>query len=117
MQTREIPIGDARASAISPRMNAGSAKHANVASRAAPIPSNDDPVSSAAAIVKNRDNPSTYARAMKSPSNDHMARASPIGIKSAPIRAPASATAGPAMKTHVVVVLTTDCFRSSFAMS
>ena len=48
---------DARASARSPSTKAGSARHANVASRAAPIPSKADPVSSAAVIVKKRARP------------------------------------------------------------
>src|SRR5712691_7046399 len=39
------------------RNNAGSEKHANVTPRAAPNPSNDDPVSSAADVVKNRASP------------------------------------------------------------
>ena len=50
-----------------PRKNAGSARHAKVTSRAAPIPSNAEPVSRAAAAVKNRPRPSRYASRTRSP--------------------------------------------------
>ena len=51
----------------SPRKNAGSARQEKVTSRAAPMPSNDDPVSRAAAAVKNRPSPNRYARRIRSP--------------------------------------------------
>ena len=41
-----------------PKNTAGSARHENVTSRAPPMPSNAEPVSSAAATVKNRPSPS-----------------------------------------------------------
>src|SRR4051812_35080508 len=49
------------------RNNAGSEKQAKVTSRAAPIPSNDEPVSSAAVVVKKRARPKRYANKIKSP--------------------------------------------------
>ena len=49
-----VPLLLMRASATKPRNRAGSASHANVTSRAAPMPSNGDPVSSAAEAVKKR---------------------------------------------------------------
>ena len=50
---------EARASTRRPKNRAGSARQEKVASRALPIPSKAEPVSSAAAMVKNRPRPST----------------------------------------------------------
>ena len=49
---------DSLARTSRPRKNAGSARQAKVTSRAAPIPSNGEPVSRAAEAVKNRPRPS-----------------------------------------------------------
>ncbi len=100
-----------------PKNNAGSARHANVTSRAPPMPSNDEPVSSAAATVKNRPSPSTYANTTKSPANAIGARWPAIGTSSAAVNPVARPTTGPARKIHVVVVLNTAPLRSSFTMS
>ena len=45
------------ASTNSPKKKAGSARQANVTSRAAPMPSNGEPVSRAAVVVKKRPRP------------------------------------------------------------
>ena len=49
---------DSLAKTTNPRKKAGSARQAKVTSRAAPMPSNDDPVSIAADAVKKRPSPS-----------------------------------------------------------
>src|SRR5688572_10344934 len=54
---------------ISESRNAASARQANVASRAAPMPSNADPVSSAASTVKKRPSANRYTRNKRSPVN------------------------------------------------
>ena len=106
------------ASTSSPRKNAGSARQANVTSRAAPIPSNGEPVSSAAEAVKNRPRPSRYASRIRSPVNEIGA----LGVaqrNQEQRRKPPSPglTTGPARNTQVVVVLKTEPFWNSLIRS
>src|SRR5258708_37213994 len=60
----ELPT---RASARRPKKSAGSARQANGSSRAAPIPSHEDPVSSAAAVVNKRPRPERQKKRIMAP--------------------------------------------------
>jgi hypothetical protein len=100
-----------------PKKSAGSARHANPTSRAAPIPSKADPVSRAAAVVKKRASPKRYAKRMRSPVKAIGAGCAPSGIRSEATRAAASVTTGPAINTHVVVRERTTPFRKSLSRS
>src|SRR5713101_9751925 len=102
-----------RARTSRPRKIAGSAKQAKVTSRAAPIPSNDEPVSRAAHAVKNRPRPSKYANRITSPSNEIGALPWAKGTTSAPMPTVTRPTTGPARNTQVVVGLKTEPFRKS----
>src|SRR6266536_2820867 len=69
----------ARARTRRQRKRAGSARLANVTSRAAPIPSNGEPVSSAASAVAKRARPRRYAKRTKSPLKERTAGAPGAG--------------------------------------
>src|SRR5579872_2148467 len=100
-----------------PRNNAGSARQAKVTSRAAPMPSNGEPVSSAAQAVKNRPNPSKYAKSNTSPVNEIGALGPTRGISNPASATVANPTTGPARKIQVVVVLITEPLRKSLTKS
>ena len=108
---------DSFASTSSPMKSAGSARQAKLTSRAAPIPSNADPVSRAEEAVKNRPRPNRYASSTASPTKDTGAPAETNGMRSSARAAVTTPTTGPARKTQVVVVLNTEPFRKSLAMS
>ena len=86
-------------------------------SRAAPIPSNGEPVSIAAAATKNRASANTPTNRSMSPANGRSAGAPPRGIRSSATHGATTDRTAPARKTHVVVPLRTSPFRNSFARS
>ena len=108
---------DIRVRASMPKRSAGSARAENVTSRAAPIPSNGEPVSSAAAATKNRASENTPTKRIMSPVNERTAGRPPRGSRSAATTGATTDRTGPARNTHVVVRLTTKPFRRSFARS
>ena len=109
---------DSLASTRNARNSAGSEKQANVTSRAAPIPSKDEPVSSAADVVKNRAKPEQIREqnqiAGESDGRMQTAQAEQAIRRSEP---PPASPAAPARNTHVVVVLKTIPLRISRARS
>ena len=107
----------ALATATSPNSSAGSASAEKKTSRLAPIPSNAEPVSKAAATVKNLASPSRYANSTKSPAKWTGASQGPNGTSSTAAAVAASVTIGPARNTHDVVRLYTAPLPSSLRRS
>src|ERR1039457_5360408 len=105
------------ASTINPKNSAGSARQAKVTSRAAPMPSKEEPVSSAANTVKKRPSPNRYANNTRSPMNATGALWYPSGIKQPAMIVVTTATTGPARNSQVVVVLSTTSLRINLKRS
>src|SRR5260370_25087500 len=98
-----------RTSARRPRNSAGSARQENVASRAPPMPSNGEPVSSAASTVKKRDRVKRYAKRTKSPLKEMSGAWLPKGSSVPSTSGAAAATTGAARNTQLVVLLKIQC--------
>jgi hypothetical protein len=74
---------------------AGSVRTAKVSSRLEPIPSKAEPVSRAAAVVKNRERPKRYAKRIKSPVNEITEGIRPKGMNRPATRGTAILRMGP----------------------
>src|SRR5260370_5287719 len=105
---------EVRTSARRPRNSAGSARQENVASRAAPMPSNGEPVSSAASPVKNRDRAKRYAKSTKSPLKEMSGAWLPKGSSVPATNGVVAATTAAARYTPLAVLLKTESFRKHF---
>jgi hypothetical protein len=99
------------------KKRAGSESMANVTSLADPIPSNDEPVSRAAAVVKKRESPNRYAKRIRSPVKETGALNRPMGTSKPAMNMVVNVTIGPIRKIQVVVVLKTIPLRNSLIMS
>src|ERR1019366_1354271 len=99
---------------MKPKNKAGSAKEEKETSRAAPIPSKEDPVSRAAEAMKNRPKASKYTMKIMSPWKAKTALWCPRGTIREAVKIEIQPTRGPARNTQVVVRLKTIPFLKSF---